>query len=303
VDDKNVASSRPEAGQKLLFRRKRITDIAVIILGCLIFALSYNLFMRRSHIVPGGVTGMASLINRLTGFSSTGLIIVLLNIPLFALAFRRLGLEFIVYSLLGTLLSAAFIDLLSFLPTIKTEPLIATLFGGAMSGLGLGLIFARGATTGGSDIAARLLKLHFRNMPIGALSVCVNLVVVISAGLVFRDINAALYTTILETAASYTIDKIIYGASNATVAYIISSKEAEVVNAINEVLQRGTTLLKATGAFTGDDRRVILCAVKRHQVAALKSLVLTLDPAAFVIVTRAREVLGNGFDTYSDVSL
>ena len=140
-------------------------------------------------------------------------------------------------------------------------------------------------------------------MPIGALSVCVNLVVVISAGLVFRDINAALYTTILETAASYTIDKIIYGASNATVAYIISSKEAEVVNAINEVLQRGTTLLKATGAFTGDDRRVILCAVKRHQVAALKSLVLTLDPAAFVIVTRAREVLGNGFDTYSDVSL
>ncbi len=293
----------PGTVRNAIFKRKRIADVGIIVLGCVIFALSYNLFMRGNHIIPGGVTGVAALISYLTGYSSTGVFIMLLNIPLFLLAFHRLGIEFLVYSLLGTLLSAALIDLLSFLPTIKTEPLIAAVFGGAISGLGIGLILARGATTGGSDIAARLLKLHFRNMPIGALSVCVNMVVVISAGLVFLDINAALYTTILEAASSYTIDKIIYGSSNATVAYIISSKETEVVNAIDQNLQRGSTLLKAVGAFTGDDRRVIFCAVKRHQVAALKSLVLNLDPMAFVIVTRAREVLGEGFDTYSDTSL
>ncbi len=289
----------------LVFRSifKRIADQALVVVGCLIYALAFNLFLRGNDIVPGGVIGVATLIYYKSGFSTVGFLIILINIPLFLIAFRKLGLQFVVASLVGTLLSSGFIDLFSFLPTIQTEPLIATLFGGVLIGFGLGLIFSRGATTGGSDIAGRLLKLRFRNMPIGALLVSVNMAVVVSVGIVFRNINAALYTTILEFAISLTMDKVIYGSSNATVAYIITCKESEVVKAIDDYIHRGSTLLSASGSFTGETRRVILCAVSRQQVAALKSIVHTLDPMAFMIVTQAKEVFGQGFSIYSDKSL
>ena len=279
---------------------KRSLDLFVISIGSAIFAFSVSLLLEPYGIVPGGVTGISLLINALFPVLPIGMLVLAINIPLFIVSWRLLGSQFLFYSAFGTLVSAVLIDVFPlFLPIIETEPFLAGVFGGLLTGVGLGIVFMKGATTGGGDIIARLLKFPFPSMNIGRLILVFDGCVAIMAGVVFGSVNNMLYAIITLYISSQAIDGILYGLNIERMAFIISEDIPKIVESISLRLGRGATLLHGEGSYTCKERKIILCAVKRQQIAALKSLIKEVDPNAFMIVTEANEVLGEGFGDYN----
>lgn len=277
--------------------------IAATIVGSTVFALGFSLFLQPNEMNPGGISGLAMAAVELLGFGSTGSLSILINLPLFILGGLKIGKRFFAGSLLGMLLSSVLIDAFAVIPFTKTEPLVAALYGGVLCGLGLGVVFISGTSTGGSDILVRLLKLRYRNVPIGRISMSFDAVVVVLTGLVFRDVSKALYTGITVFVCGQVVDAVVYRFDYSKVALIISREHSAIAEAIGKQLDRGATYLKAEGSFTGTEMKVVLTAVKRQQVAELKELVMQIDPGAFVIVQEAHQVLGDGFSRYSRDSL
>lgn len=289
---------------KLLERRssalRLLRDYALIALGCLIFALGFDLFMEPHSINVGGVSGVAMLLVEVTGIGSVGVFTVLLNVPLFLMGYKVLGKRFFFGSLFGMLASSLFLDVCSIIPAPQTETLLGALFGGVLSGVGIGLVFMGHASTGGSDIIARLLKRKFRDLKMGKLMLMVDLVIVAFTGVVFRDISKALYSVVILYVSAEVMDAILYGLDYSTVALIITERYDEVYAAIGNQLDRGATFLDGRGGYTGTPKTVIMTAVSRRQVSDLKQLVQSIDPNAFMILQEAHQVLGEGFKRYSD---
>ena len=277
--------------------------IAATILGSAVFALGFSLFLQPNDMSPGGISGLAMVAVELLGFGSTGTLSILINLPLFVLGGLKIGKRFFAGSLLGMLLSSVLIDAFAAVPFTATEPLLAALYGGVLCGLGLGVVFMSGTSTGGSDILVRLLKLKYRNVPIGQISMCFDAFVVILTGLVFHDVSKALYTGITVFVCGQVLDAVIYRFDYSRVALIISREHEAIAEAIGKKLDRGATYLKAEGSYSRQDRMVVLTAVKKQQLAELKELVMDIDPDAFVIVQEAHQVLGDGFARYSRDSL
>jgi len=279
-------------------------DILVITLGGALMALAINYFLAPHHIVPGGVTGLAMMAHYLWDAIPIGAAILVINLPLFILSWRFAGRRFLLYTVYGTVVSSVLIDLtVPYLPPNDMEPLLTAVFGGVVMGAGLGLVFTRGATTGGSDVAARLLKLVIPHMQMGKLMLAVDLVVITLAGFVFGDVKNALYAVVTLYVAVTATDAILYGLNTARVAYVVSGRPDDVVRAIGAALGRGATLLHGEGSYTGEAKKVILCAVGRTQIARLKEAVKSTDPDAFVILSEAHEVLGEGFRDYDKNAL
>ncbi len=277
-----------------------LRDCGMIALGCLIFAVGFDLFLEPHSINVGGVSGVAMLIVAITKVGSVGLFTVLLNIPLFLLGYKVLGRRFLFGSLFGMLASSLFLDLCTTIPVPQTETLLGALFGGVLSGAGLGLVFMAHASTGGSDIIARLLKRKFHGLKMGRMLLLVDLVVVSMTGVVFHDLSKALYSIVVLYVSSEVMDAILYGLDYSTVALIISERCELVYEAIGRQLDRGATFLNGRGGYTGAPKTVILTAVSRRQVSELKQLVQAVDPHAFMILQEAHQVLGEGFKRYSD---
>ena len=277
--------------------------IIATIVGSGVFALGFSLFLQPNDMNPGGISGLAMVAVELLGFGSTGSLSILINLPLFVLGGLKIGKRFFAGSLLGMLLSSVLIDAFAAVPFTATEPLLAALYGGAVCGLGLGVVFMSGTSTGGSDILVRLLKLKYRNVPIGQISMCFDAVVVILTGLVFHDVSKALYTGITVFVCGQVVDSVVYRFDYSRVALIISREHEAITEAIGKKLDRGATYLKAEGSYSHEDRMVVLTAVKKQQLAELKELVMEIDPNAFVIVQEAHQVLGDGFARYSRDSL
>jgi uncharacterized membrane-anchored protein YitT (DUF2179 family) len=278
---------------------KRIIDFVVIALGGVVFALSVVLFLDPYNIVAGGITGVALLLFELFPMLPLGMMIIVLNIPIFAVSWRLLGNEFLIYSGFGILVASLLIDILGgIVPPVDTDPLLASLFGGLLMGLGIGIIFLKGATTGGTVMIARLLKIPFPSMNIGKLMMAIDGIIVIAAGVVFGSVNNMLFAIIAIYICSVAVDAILYGMNIERMALIISDKIPEIVKVISERLGRGATLLHGEGSDSGEERKIILCAVKRQQIAKLKTLIKEVDPKAFLILTEANEVLGEGFSDH-----
>ncbi len=239
----------------------------------------------------------------LTKFGTVGIVTALINIPLFFMGGKKIGVQFLVGSILGTIFLSLFLDLFTLIPVLEVEPLLAALYGGLLCGLGLGLVFMSNASTGGSDILVRLLKLRNRNMNIGQIGLCTDLVVATLTGIVFGDISKMLYSLVAIFTTSQIIDAVIYHFDYSKVALIISSQHAAIAAAICDQLERGITYLYGQGYYSQNDTKVILTAVKKDQLAQLKDLVVSIDPNAFIIVQEAHQVLGDGFATYSQDSL
>ena len=176
---------------------------------------------------------------------------------------------------------------------------MGALYGGVVCGLGLGIVFVSGTSTGGSDIVVRLLKLKYRNVPIGQISMCFDAVVVVLTGLVFRNVSNALYTGVTVFITGKVIDAVVYRFDYSKVVLIISPEYEAIAQAIGKKLDRGATFLHGEGSYSHQDTKVVLTAVKRQQITELKELVMALDPGAFVIVQEAHQVLGDGFSRYS----
>ena len=277
--------------------------IPATVVGSLIFSLGFSFFLQPNDMSPGGISGLSLVIVELLGFGSVGTLSILINLPLFILGGLKIGKRFFCGSLLGMLLSSVLIDAFSLLNVAPVEPLLGVLYGGVLCGLGLGVVFVNGTSTGGSDILVRLLKLKYRNVPIGQISMSFDAIVVVLTGLVFRDVTKALYTGVTVYICGKVIDAVVYRFDYSNVALIISREYEAIAVAIGEKLDRGATFLHGEGSYSHTQTKVVLAAVKKQQIAELKELVVELDPNAFIIVQEAHQVLGDGFSRYNKNSL
>lgn len=274
-----------------------------IILGCVLFAVGFDLFLAPNALNAGGLSGLSMILVHVLRIGSVGVFTMLMNLPLFVLAGIKIGKKFFVGSLVGMIVSSTAVDFLVRLPIPETEPLLAALYGGVICGLGLGMVFATGASTGGSDIIVRLLKRKMQHMPIGIINTCFDLAVAALTGLAFQDMGSALYSGVAIFVTGRVVDAVVYRFDYSKVALIISKEHAAIAQGIAEELQRGATYLHGQGTYSQQDREVILTAVKRQQLADLKRLVVERDPDAFIIVQEAHQVLGDGFSRYSKDAL
>lgn len=282
---------------------KKVLDLiwwsVKILIGSAAFALGFDLFLLPNGLNSGGVSGLAMVLIRIIGFGSVGVVTALMNLPLFLIGGVKIGKKFFIGSLIGLVSSSLFMDLFTTLPAVSVEPLLAALYGGVLCGLGLGMIYVIGASTGGSDIVVRLIKLRCQNVPIGAINMVFDASVAVLTGLVFRDVTKALYSGVTIFVTGQIIDAVVYRFDYSKVALIISDKYEQIAQAISKELDRGATFLNGEGTYSHRTTKVVLTAVKKQQLADLKRLVVELDPNAFIIVQEAHQVLGDGFSRYS----
>ncbi|MCI8699431.1 MAG: YitT family protein [Oscillospiraceae bacterium] len=279
--------------------KKTLLPVLIITLGSAVYALGFVWCYAPNGIAFGGITGVAQIVNFLIPALPIGVTVIVLNIPLFVLGWRLIGGRLLVTSLYAMALSSVFIDVLTPLyDWPPMEPLLACIFGGVLLGLSLGLVFQQGATTGGTDLLARLLKLKLAWLPMGKLLMGIDLAVIVAVAAAFRALDAALYGLVALYISTIVMDGVLYGLDTAKVAYIISDRNKEISAAIVKDLDRGVTILHGQGAYTGADKDVLMCAFKQREIAAIKAAVKDIDPAAFVIVCDAHEVLGEGFRDY-----
>lgn len=276
-------------------------NIFMIIFGSAVFALGFDLFLDPNGISCGGISGIAMLIvyGTKSQWMTVGILTAIFNLPLFFLGLRHVGKRFFFGSLLGLAVSSACFDLFAALiPAPTLDPLVASIFGGVITGAGLGLVFIAEASTGGVDIVARLIKMKLRNLPIGKIILCMDICTAIATGIVYRQFSNTLYSMITLFLSSVALDKVVYGLDVSKVALIISDYDEQIASAICTQLERGVTLLNGEGYYSRSDKTVLLCAVRPKELAQLKELVMTVDPTAFLILQDAHQVLGDGFKRY-----
>ena len=277
---------------------QKVRSCGIITLGAVIYALAFDWFVAPNQIAMGGVTGLAQIVNALVPVLPVGVLSIHVNVPLFLAGWRLLGGRLLVSSLYAMAVSSLAIDVIAWMHTFPPmDPILATLYGGAGMGVGLGLVFSQGATTGGTDIIGKLLKLKFPWLPIGKLVMIPDMVVVILAAVVFGTVNAALYGLIQMYLLSKVMDMILYGWDTSRVAYIITDRWEETVRGLLD-MNRGVTLLQGKGAYTGAEKQVLLVAFRQREIVPIKRMLREIDPKAFFIVCDAHEILGEGFGDY-----
>lgn len=279
---------------------KYLLDYFLITLSDALYAFAFCWFYQPNAISVGGFTGISQVINFFLPVLPIGITILVLNIPLFAIATKVQGIKLLLSSLYSTVISSVFIDLFSGIHSFSPmdDLLLAAAFGGVLAGVGVGMQLRVGATTGGTELAARLLKYKIRHISVGKLCFAVDIIVIIIYAFTFKKINNALYGIASMYIFSLSMDFVIYGGTHAKLAYIISPKSEEIKDKLLE-MNLGVTMVDSHGGWNGDEKQMIMCAFKRAQIAAIKKSVTNIDPAAFIIVCEAHEVLGEGFGKYS----
>ena len=279
--EKQVREQKKESGfgEKKTLRR-RIVDYLMITLAAGIYAVAVSMFLDPNSLAPGGVTGIAIILNRITGLE-TGT--------------WKFGWKFILSTLYCTALSSCFTNLLAPLGAVTADPLLAALVGGALMALGLGLIFKAGATSGGTDIIVKLLRLKFPHLKTGVLFLLTDAIIVTASAFVFQDIDTALYAGLVVLVNSLLLDVVLYGRDGAKMLFIISDRHDRIAGRILEELDIGATYIYGNGAYSGKDKKVILCVVKKYLFPKAEEVVRQEDPDAFMIITSATEIYGEGY--------
>lgn len=277
------------------FVKKCMIDQLYSLFGCFVFAVGINVFIQPNQIAPGGVSGMAVMLNYLTRIP-IGALSLFINIPLLLLALKFLGRRFTGQTVMTVVTLSIMIDYGAIrIPQYEGDAILAALFGGALIGIGLAVVFLRGFTTGGTDVVCRLLQLKFPYVQLGKILMGIDFVVIITSAFVFGRIETALYGMVSVFTSSRMIDSILYGMDTGKLVYIMTTHPEQLSQKIIKDLGRGCTILKSTGAYTKKDSNVLMVAVRRSQYIILKKMALKIDPKSFVIVTDATEVLGEGF--------
>lgn len=270
----------------------RLLAYGQILLGCVIGGMAYPMFLVPNAIAPGGLTGVATILNYFFRWP-VGTVSFILNVPLFFIGWRSMGRIFAFRSLVATVLFSLCIDMLP-LPSVSSDPLLSSLYGGVLLGIGLGFIMRGGATTGGTDMVASMVHHRFPFVSTGAFLFGIDFLVVLAAGLCI-GISEALYAFICIYVCAKAVDMVMLGFTADKACFIISSRWEQVADRILHQMERGATILKATGAYSRQEHPVVMCVVARHEVSRLKTIVKQEDPAAFMFITEAHEALGEGF--------
>ncbi|MEQ2456418.1 YitT family protein [Flavonifractor hominis] len=276
-----------------------VKSYAIITLGSLLYALAYNIFYAPNLVAMGGLTGLGQVLNALIPVLPVGTTVFVMNVPLFFMGWKFIGGHLLVSSLYAMTLSSFAIDLMNMVYQFQPmDPMLASIFGGALLGLGIGLVFSKGATTGGTDLIARLLKLKFAWLPMGTLVLIPDFIVIALAAIAFGKVESALYGIVSLFVTTKVMDTVLYGLDSSKVAYIISDSCRAIADAVM-AMDRGATILHGEGAYSGDEKKVLMVAFKQKEIVPLKEMVNQIDPHAFLIVCDAHDVLGEGFRTYS----
>ena len=269
-----------------------------IILASLLYAAALALFLDPNQLAPGGVSGIAIILNRLCGLP-TGTLILLMNIPLLALGMWKLGWKFVLSTVVAVAASSVFTDLLAPYGPLTTDPLLAACAGGAMLAVGMGILFKLGATSGGTDILIRVIKLKYKHLKTGSLFLATDCCVIAASALVFGDIDLALYAAIATIVSSFCLDLVLYGRDEAKLVYLITDHEQAIAHRLLQELEIGVTYLQGQGAYTRDNKKVILCAMQKRLLPKVQEIAMEEDPFVFLIVTSASEIFGEGFKDIS----
>ncbi len=294
------------SGLKAKSARASVIEILMCVLGTFMYALAVSLFVTPLKFAAGGVTGLGILVNYLVPFISTGTFVFVTNIPLFILAWRKFGFRFIARTVFSTALMSVFIDLVSYFAEKYNlffhgdEKLVGAIFGGIIAGAGLGIVFLGGATTGGLDILARLLRLKFPHFSVGKLILICDFVVVVLSGIVYKSVESVLYSIIIIFLSSLAVDYVVAGRSHSKLMFIMTDYYEQVTKDIIALCGRGVSILPAQGGYTGQDRKMLMCVVRIHEVSKVRNIVAAYDSKPFIIITESSEVLGQGFKAHND---
>ncbi len=270
-------------------------DLLFTVLGTALVGFALAMFTIPNDIAPGGVSGLATALAFITPIH-VSVWTLMMNIPLMIAAWRRLGARAIFFTLISTVLLSFFIEIGTlYLPQYRSNVLVASLMGGVVSGLGMGMLFIRGVSTGGTDLLALILKKLLPNVPTGTLLMFVDAAVVVAATLIFRDFDVAIYSAITIFTTSKVIDTITQGVDYAKVIYTVTERGDEVVRTLNAFTDRGTTLIPAVGGYTGGGKQIVMTVTKRSVLAQTLRLIRQADPKAFTFVVDSTEVHGEGF--------
>ena len=268
-----------------------------LVIGALIYACGQNIFIRPMQIPMGGAAGISLVINFLTGFP-VGMANLLINIPLYYWGYKSMGRKFFVRTVVSTASAAVFLDLLNpVLPAYEGDMLISALYGGVVMGIGFGIIFRMGGTSGGTDIVAKYLN-EKKDIQVGSFNLVVNLLIIIISSVIYGRFESAFYAVITSFVSASAIDRIVYGSDRQKKATIITSKPEEVSDEIMKATGHGVTALRGEGMDTHEERTVLLCVVGKYETGTLKRVIETVDPRAFIMLGDVNEVLGKGFKSY-----
>lgn len=281
---------------------KKVIKYFLIIFGSAVYAIGFQFFMYPNNIVSGGVTGVSMIINHFTGFP-VGMMSIIFNVPLFIIAWRHFGLPFLIGSLAGTVFSSLFVDLFAMTGiSLTNDPMLASIIGGVIKGAGYGLIFFVGATTGGVDIVAKFVRQKNPHINFGTIILIIDVTVVTAYALALNKHESAMYSLIAMFVVSKVVDLVLYGIDNSSICYIISENSDELIKQITTGhIHRGVTILEGEGAYSHRKKDVIMCVIKRTQIAEIRRIVRNIDEKAFFIVTDAKNVFGNGFESINEV--
>ncbi|MBR5343072.1 MAG: YitT family protein [Oscillospiraceae bacterium] len=283
---------------------RQIKKYVLIVLGCAIYGFGFQFFCFPNQIISGGVMGIAMIVNAVSGLP-VGVLTILMNVPLFLVAWKHFGLDFLIGSLVGMLLMSVFVDLLAISGYAATQdPMLGAVIGGVLKGAGMGLVFCTGATTGGMDIVVKFLRRRYNHINFGTLMLVIDVSVITLYALILPEHNyeAAMYSLIAMFVSTKVIDLLLYGLDNSSICYIISAKsEALIAEITSGHMHRGVTVLEGEGAYSHAKKQVIMCVVKRNQIPEIRRLVRSIDDQAFVIMTDAKNVFGNGFGNIAEV--
>ena len=280
---------------------KRLLKYLTIVVGSAIYAVGFQFFMFPNSIVSGGIVGISMIINHFTQWP-VGVMTIIMNIPLFAVAWRYFGLDFLIGSLVGMALSSAFVDLFALTGiSLTNDPMLASIIGGVIKGFGLGVIYYVGTTTGGVDIVAKLLRMKYPHINLGTLLMLLDAAIIGAYAIIFHIYESAMYSVIAMFVVSKVIDLVLYGIDNSCICYIISERSQDISDEIiSGHMHRGVTILDGRGAYSGKEKQVIMCVIKRQQISEIRRIIRNIDENAFFIVSDAKNVFGNGFESIKD---
>lgn len=277
-----------------------IWHLFIITAAAAVYGAGISLFLDPNNLAPGGVTGIAVILNRLSGIE-TGTLYFLINVPIVLLGIWRFGVRFILKTAFAIVMASAFTNLMSGYGALTDDPLLAALAGGVLMAVGVGMIFKTGATTGGMDIIIKILRQKYRHLKTGFLFQCTDIIIVAISGFIFRDLNIALYALIAVLISGRTLDYVLYGSDEARMIYIITGKPEETGRRILKDVEIGVTYLQGKGGWTGEEKQVIFCIVRKQLAPQVEEIAKQEDPAAFMIITSASEIYGEGYkDFFAD---
>ena len=280
--------------------KTHVKDYIIITIASVFYGLAISQFLDPNDIAPGGVSGLSMIINRIIDIE-VGTIILMINIPILLLGLYKFGFKFIISTIYATVMGSIFTNILAKYPPVTTDPLLATIAGSAIASIAIGFIFKAGATTGGTDIIVKVLRLKFPHLKTGRLFLICDMVVVLLSAFVFENTDSALYAAIGVFLMSIVFDIILYGADGAKLIYIISNEWQNIATRLLMELDVGVTYLEGEGAYSNEKKRVIMCVVRKQIAPHVEEIVKEEDGNAFMIVSSATEIYGEGYkNIYSE---